>query len=82
VKDFHDPGTGKSMKNWVIIPETKKGSWSTNCEEANTYRGCAHNCGYCNAQYTHEYLCLETGEFAHRILVKDNAAQLLDQEFS
>ena len=48
----------------------------------NTYRGCAHNCVYCNARYTHDYLGLETGEFAHRILVKDNAAQILDREFS
>lgn len=49
---------------------------------ANTYRGCAHNCVYCNARYTHEYLGLETGEFAHRILVKDNADQVLDRELS
>jgi DNA repair photolyase len=49
---------------------------------ANTYRGCAHNCVYCNVRYTHEYLGLETGEFAHRILVKDNAAQVLDRELS
>jgi len=48
----------------------------------NTYRGCEHNCVYCNARYTHEYLGLETGEFAHRILVKDNAAEVLDREFA
>ena len=48
----------------------------------NTYRGCEHNCVYCNARYTHEYLGLPTGEFAHRIIVKDNAAKVLDMEFS
>jgi len=37
---------------------------------------------YCNARYTHEYLGLPTGEFAHKILVKDNAAEVLDKEFS
>ncbi len=48
----------------------------------NTYRGCEHNCVYCNARYTHEYLGLPSGEFAYRILVKDNAAKILDKEFS
>jgi len=49
---------------------------------ANTYRGCEHNCVYCNARYTHEYLGLPTGEFAHKIIVKDNAAEILDKELS
>ncbi|WXG42223.1 MAG: radical SAM protein [Candidatus Freyarchaeum deiterrae] len=48
----------------------------------NTYRGCEHNCVYCNARYTHEYLGLPTGEFSYRIIVKDNAAEVLDKEFS
>lgn len=48
----------------------------------NTYRGCEHNCTYCNARYTHEYLGLPTGEFAHKIMVKDNAAEALDKELS
>jgi DNA repair photolyase len=49
---------------------------------ANTYRGCEHDCVYCNARYTHEYLGLPTQEFAHKIIVKDNAADILDKEFS
>jgi len=48
---------------------------------ANTYRGCEHNCIYCNARYTHEYLGLPTGEFSYKIIVKDNAAEVLDKEF-
>jgi len=48
----------------------------------NTYRGCEHDCVYCNARYTHEYLGLPTGEFAHKIIVKDNAAEILEKEFS
>jgi DNA repair photolyase len=48
----------------------------------NTYRGCEHSCVYCNARYTHEYLKLQKEEFAYRIIVKDNAAELLDKEFS
>lgn len=49
---------------------------------ANTYRGCEHNCVYCNARYTHEFLGLPTGEFSQKIIVKDNAAGILDKEFS
>lgn len=49
---------------------------------ANTYRGCEHNCVYCNARYTHEFLGLPTGEFGQKIVVKDNAAEILDREFS
>jgi len=48
----------------------------------NPYRGCEHNCVYCNARYTHEYLGLPTGEFAYKIIVKDNAAEILDKELS
>ena len=48
----------------------------------NTYRGCEHNCVYCNARYTHEYLGLSTGEFAYKIMVKDNAPEALDKELS
>src|SRR4030066_624051 len=48
----------------------------------NPYRGCEHNCLYCNARYTHEYLNLPTGEFAYKIIAKDNAAEILDKEFS
>lgn len=48
----------------------------------NTYRGCEHNCTYCNVRYTHEYLGLPTGEFAYKIMVKDNAAEALDKELS
>ncbi len=48
----------------------------------NPYRGCEHNCLYCNARYTHEYLGLPTGKFAYKIMVKDNAAEILDKEFS
>jgi len=48
----------------------------------NTYRGCEHNCIYCNARYSHEYLELPTGDFAYKIIVKDNAAEILDKELS
>jgi DNA repair photolyase len=49
---------------------------------ANTYRGCERNCIYCNARQTHEFLGLPAGEFSQKIVVKDNATEILDKEFS
>lgn len=33
----HDPGTGKPMKDRVLIPATKKKSWIGFCEESLEY---------------------------------------------
>lgn len=33
----HDPGTGKPMKNRVIIPDSRKESWIDHCEESRQY---------------------------------------------
>jgi TfoX/Sxy family transcriptional regulator of competence genes len=33
----YDAGTGKTMKNWVLIPETRKDSWVKYCEEAKNF---------------------------------------------
>ncbi len=30
----HDPGTGKPMKNRVLIPDSNKGLWIAFCEES------------------------------------------------
>ncbi len=44
----------------------------------NPYRGCEHGCTYCYARPTHEYLGFSAGlDFESRILVKQNAPQLL-----
>ncbi|HEY2714122.1 MAG TPA: PA0069 family radical SAM protein [Chthoniobacterales bacterium] len=49
----------------------------------NPYRGCEHGCIYCYARPTHEYLGFSAGiDFESRIMVKANAAQLLEDEFS
>lgn len=48
----------------------------------NPYRGCQHGCIYCYARPTHEYLGFGAGsDFETRIVVKTNAAELLDHEF-
>src|SRR5579883_666452 len=45
----------------------------------NPYRGCEHGCIYCFARPTHAYLGFSPGlDFESRILIKPNAAGLLD----
>jgi DNA repair photolyase len=49
----------------------------------NPYRGCEHGCIYCYARPTHEYLSFSAGlDFEQRIMVKEDAPQLLRQTFS
>lgn len=49
----------------------------------NPYRGCEHGCAYCYARPTHEYLGFSAGlDFESRIMVKENAAELLRAELS
>lgn len=49
----------------------------------NPYRGCEHSCPYCFARYTHEYLGYNSGaDFNSEILVKINAAYILERELS
>jgi DNA repair photolyase len=48
----------------------------------NPYRGCEHGCVYCYARPTHEYLGFSAGiDFETRILVKENAPELLRDTF-
>ncbi len=49
----------------------------------NPYRGCEHGCIYCYARPTHEFLGFSAGlDFESRIMVKENAAELLTTELS
>jgi DNA repair photolyase len=49
----------------------------------NPYRGCEHGCSYCFARPTHEYLGFSAGlDFETKIMVKDNAPELLRRELS
>src|SRR5216117_3989997 len=47
----------------------------------NPYRGCEHGCIYCYARPNHEYLGFSAGlDFESKILVKENAPDLLRRE--
>ena len=49
----------------------------------NAYRGCEHGCSYCYARPTHEYLGFSAGlDFETKIMVKENAPDLLRRELS
>jgi DNA repair photolyase len=49
----------------------------------STYRGCEHGCAYCYARPSHEYLGFSAGlDFETKIVVKENAPQLLRQELA
>ena len=47
----------------------------------NPYQGCEHGCIYCYARNTHEYYGFSAGlDFESKIIVKKNAAALLEQQ--
>jgi DNA repair photolyase len=47
----------------------------------NPYQGCEHGCIYCYARNTHEYYGFSAGlDFESKIIVKKNAAQVLEQQ--
>ncbi|MFY9610514.1 MAG: PA0069 family radical SAM protein [Blastocatellia bacterium] len=49
----------------------------------NPYRGCEHGCIYCYARPYHEYLGFSAGlDFETKILVKENAPELLREELA
>lgn len=48
----------------------------------NPYQGCEHGCLYCYARDTHQYWGYDGGiSFEQKIMVKKNAAELLEQSF-
>lgn len=48
----------------------------------NPYQGCEHGCIYCYARNSHQYWGYSAGiDFERRIIVKQNAAQLLEETF-
>lgn len=65
----------KTILNKVVSPDIP-GDYSM-----NPYQGCEHGCIYCYARNTHNYWGYSAGlEFESKILVKKNAATLLEQK--
>lgn len=46
--------------------------------DLNVYRGCAHQCKYCYALYSHEYL--QGGDFFRNIYIKENIVDALEKK--
>ena len=65
----------KTIVNKVDSPDVGMGY------SLNPYQGCEHGCVYCYARNSHEYWGYGAGlDFESRILVKRNAAELLEQK--
>lgn len=69
---FHE--SPKKIVNRVDSPDLGFGY------SMNPYQGCEHGCIYCYARNTHEYYGFSAGlDFESKIIVKKNAASLLEQ---
>ena len=70
---FHE--SPKKIINKVDSPDLGMGY------SMNPYQGCEHGCIYCYARNTHEYYGFSAGlDFESKIIVKKNAAQVLEQQ--
>lgn len=71
-KVFHEQS--KTIVNKVTSPDVGM------IYSLNPYQGCEHGCSYCYARNTHEYYGFDAGlDFESKIIVKQNAAQLLEK---
>jgi DNA repair photolyase len=71
------PDHAKSVLNKVDSPDIPFR------RSLNPYRGCEHGCVYCYARPMHEYVGLSAGlDFETKILVKENAPELLRAELT
>jgi|SRR6185437_3141186 len=66
----------KTFVNKVTSPDIGAGL------SMNPYQGCEHGCLYCYARNSHQYWGYSAGlDFEQKILVKPNAAKLLEEAF-
>jgi DNA repair photolyase len=61
----------------ILRKHKKIDSWFISCYGMNLYRGCAHNCVYCDGRAEGYYV---DGEFGKDVTVKVNAIELLRRE--
>lgn len=72
-RTLYTPVFPKTIVNKVTSPDVGM-SYSM-----NMYQGCEHGCVYCYARNSHEFWGYSAGlDFERRILIKQNAAQLLE----
>lgn len=68
----------KEVEAKSILRKHKKiDSWFVSCYGMNFYRGCLHNCVYCDGRSEGYYV---DGEFGKDVIVKINAIELLRRE--
>ncbi|MBN1524873.1 MAG: radical SAM protein [Spirochaetales bacterium] len=65
------------MAKSIIRKFSRTESWFLGQYSMNLYRGCAHNCIYCDGRAEKYYV---EGDFGKDISVKVNAAEILDRE--
>jgi DNA repair photolyase len=61
----------------ILTKRLKIDSWFMTHYGMNLYRGCLHNCSYCDGRAESYYV---EGEFGHDVSVKTNAIELLSKE--
>lgn len=61
----------------VLRKHKKMDSWFVSCYGMNLYRGCTHNCAYCDGRAEGYYV---EGEFGEEVSVKVNAVDILRRE--
>ena len=68
--------TAKNIVNKISSPDLRF------LYSVNPYQGCEHGCIYCYARNSHQYWGFSAGmDFESKIIVKENAAQLLEKKF-
>ncbi|MBN1411423.1 MAG: radical SAM protein [Spirochaetales bacterium] len=70
-------GVRETEAKSILRKNSRIDSWFISHYGMNLYRGCAHNCSYCDGRAERYYV---EGEFGSDIEVKTNAAALLEKE--
>jgi DNA repair photolyase len=63
----------------ILRKHRKIDSWFISRYGMNLYRGCTHNCTYCDGRAEGYYV---EGEFGNDVVVKNNAPQILERELN
>lgn len=67
----------ESSAKTILIKRKKIDSWFISAYGMNLYRGCSHNCAYCDGRAENYYV---KGEFGVDVEAKTNAVEILESE--